>query len=364
MQLRYALYERTPSGYGWTWRATGLSDKLLDDFIYRIELPTDSNSIRSDQVCGGICKVARVVDGSTQEHVILYRFFDGGSDAGRPNRNVMLTAWTTPTEITLTAGRYGITNVLRGKAFEYVAGTSQQVGIAQPPFLGSLIMDDDCVSAGSPGMPSTSIMEFVDKGCSDEDNDYYLTIKDGDHAVRKKPSAVFHHKEKKRKLAEQQIKVVEPVEIRDAENDCEQPPGGQSSPPRDAEQRERRGIPGLLKAAIFVAVSLMCVIPLAIVGARLMPLFGIQPDPVSAEAREVLRLFANLPADQQQHVLSQLLSESMRSAGRQVSRIPPSDFSHTQDPSHIPAPKPPQQQNNAATTPGTNHTPGQTGQRY
>jgi len=311
MRLQYALYERAEAGYRWTWRAPELSDALLDDFVYRIELPTDANSIRPDDFRGGICKFGRPVGTGLQEHAIFYRFFDGGSDAGRPNRVVMLAAWTTPAAISAVPNPYGIMAIFRNKMFEYVSEHSRTVGIPAPHFWDSLTAGDELPPPQSQSIPPAVFVDLIE-GLADEDNDSYLRIMDNEFTLMKKPSVAFGHKKKERAAAEEQRKAAESLLEREVtlKHKAEQV---QRTPLTASRQRDMGGDPtpftfsgitGMPKITIPVAVALLAAILVAFtvlpVGKLLFP--GAKG--LSREADEVKRLFERLSSEEQAELLT------------------------------------------------------------
>jgi hypothetical protein len=338
MNLRYALYERTQSGYCWTWRAPGLPDALLDDFRYRITVPTDSNSIDAEQLRGGICTFDRVVGAVVEEHVVLYRFFDGGSDAGRPNRVVMLTAWTTPKQVAGMPGRYGVVALLRSRVFEYVSINARTVGINHPPFCDSLAADEECPKGGTGRMPAAALMEFIDQGLVDKDNNWHLGIRGDEHSLQRRPSADFERKEKERRSREQQRLAVESA--RDEPGAPDTQTAGMHWEHQGAARQgrigstTRRGAGGLMKSFTVVAGGLLCaVVTLAVMRSK----WGAPA--ISPEAAEVLRLFKELPPDEQRLVARDI--QAWCDQHQQRFEAPQGDTSrgltpYTQQPSSIP----------------------------
>lgn len=188
LQLHYALYERMPNGYQWTWRAEDLKDSLLDDFRYRIRMPDDANTVGTEHLHGGILKFAQVHGSKVDEHVVLYRFYNAGSDEGR-SRVTMLTAWARTDQVPVSPAADGILEFFRTPMFEDVSDQARTIGIEQPLFL---IRDEPLPAAGD--APSAALAEFL-RGLTDEDHDYSLTIQNDNHAVQKTPSAAFKFRE-------------------------------------------------------------------------------------------------------------------------------------------------------------------------
>lgn len=343
MQLQYALYERTPGGYRWTWRAVALGDTLLNEFLFRIDLPTDSNAIRADQLRGGICKFVRRVDDTGQQHVVLYRFFDGGSDAGRPHRVVMLTAWTTPGEIAYALTRCNVTTFLRGQVFEYVAGRSQKVGIEQPAFLDSLVTEEDCDSNRPLGTPLASVTDFVYQGCPDEENDYYLVINDSEAVLSRKRSINGVGKKKEPDITRQPPPVVKGgksgkqlLPVSSGQAYPGQRVGGSIGPKEGEALKRGPGLAFILPCgAVLVALTLVVAAAL-LRGVTWDSLVGGERSRYRIEAAEVLRVFGTWTLDQQQEILAQLAREHQQRVWA-LSNPPPSSAHHWQHPPHVPA---------------------------
>jgi hypothetical protein len=314
MQLRYALYERTQAGYGWTWRAESLSDALLDDFRYRIAVPDDSNSIRPEQLRGGICRFDGVMDGAVQEHVVLYRFFDGGSDAGRPNRVVMLTAWIMPDQVVKLPSRYGVTAILRNQVFEYVSNNARAVGITPPPFCPTLSASEEIPASATRRMPASALMEFMDSGLVDPDNNYYVTIRDNEYSLQRKPSASFGRKEKERqayenqRLAAERARVEQEATSRKAvakEQERERQVAARAGSLGGTSSSDGEGRGFVMKIGITATALMLC----AVIGLGFMrsgDWWGWGKKTLSAEAEAVLRQFKDLQPDEQRTVLGQL----------------------------------------------------------
>ncbi|MBX3452826.1 MAG: hypothetical protein KF777_25035 [Planctomycetaceae bacterium] len=189
MHIQYALYERMPKGgFQWTWHAEGLRNSLLGDFQYRIQMPTDPDRIHPDQLCGGILKFAHGQAAKIDEHVVVYRFYNGGSDEGR-SLMTMLTAWIPVDQLSTSSEAQGILALFDCPIFKYVSEKARTVGIERPY---SLIENVPLPAATEPA--SAELAEFLD-GLSDEDYDYSLTIHNGTHAVQKTPSVVFKLRE-------------------------------------------------------------------------------------------------------------------------------------------------------------------------
>lgn len=298
MQLQYALYERAERGYCWTWRSTDLSESLLDDFRYRIDLPSDANSILPDHLRGGICKFARIVAGMVQEHVVLYRFFDGGSDAGRPNRLVMLSAWATPRQIAAMPMPYAIVAVLRNKMFDYVSGHSREVHIAEPPFWNSLTAEDEWDSTRIHGMPSAALSTLIDEALEDADNDYILAIKDDVHSLQKKPSVVFDRK--RRAPATLPPPEALPSGLETVESGVIEP-----SLAAGGAVRQPHWFQGIAKGVISV-VAVLALLPvawMAIKGGGILQGGSVK---LSPQAEQVVGAFKKLTPDEQERVLREL----------------------------------------------------------
>ena len=304
MQVQYALYERNASGYCWTWRATGLPESLLNDFRYRVVLPNDSNLIATENLRGGICKFDRIVDSRVEEHVVFYRFFDGGTDAGRPNRVVMLTAWTSPEQVSQMRRLYSVASILRNTVFEYVAVNSRTVGIQPPPFCVALTTDEESPADVSRRVPSAALVEFCE--ClADKDSNCELRILDDQYAFQKKPSAACE----RRVVAEDASK----NENRDDGADVGSHGFGTNGPDHRAEGKGakrlgrqtsgQRGGMGKM-VALFSAVTLSALA----VGwaAQYGKWSGWGETALSASGEEVLRRFRELPANEQRSVLTRL----------------------------------------------------------
>jgi|688.fasta_scaffold185277_2 hypothetical protein len=178
MIIRYSLYERTRTGYQWTWHADELKDTLLDDFRYRIHFPDSGKDILSDHLVGGALKFSHVQAGAAQEHVVLFRFFDGGSDEGR-GRVTMLTAWTTVDQFPSVSAEHGILEILKNRTFEEISKKSRKIGIEQPY---SLFSNEPF--PGKSNDASLAVREFV-CGFNDHENDYLLTINNEVHCLKK-----------------------------------------------------------------------------------------------------------------------------------------------------------------------------------
>jgi hypothetical protein len=188
LQLRYSLYERTTTGYQWTWRAVDLKDTLLDDFRYRIHMPDDAKDILPSHLFGGVLKFSQVKEASAEEHIVFYRFFNGGSDGGR-SRVTMLAAWTTKEALNSITITHDILAVFRNDTFVALSEKSKTIGIEQPY---SLISNEPIPTAA--GLRSTSLEEFLN-GLNDENHDYLLTIRNDKHQLTKTPSAFLRFKE-------------------------------------------------------------------------------------------------------------------------------------------------------------------------
>lgn len=188
LQLRYALYERTTTGYQWTWRAGDLKDALLDDFKYRIQMPDDAKDILPSHLVGGLLKFSQVKGASAEDHIVFFRFFNGGSDEGR-SRVTMLAAWTTKSSLDSLTSTNGILDVLRNATFEDVSQKAKAIGIEQPY---SLIANESISTTA--GESSISFERFL-QGIHDEDNDYLLTIRNEQHQLIKTPSALVKFRE-------------------------------------------------------------------------------------------------------------------------------------------------------------------------
>jgi len=346
MELRYALYERTHSGYCWTWRAAGLLDALLDDFRYRVAVPNDSNAINAENLRGGICKFDRIVDSLVEEHVVLYRFFDGGTDAGRPNRVVMLTAWTTPRQVTEMPGRYGVAAVFRNAVFEYVSSNARTVGIDQPPFCDSLTAEEECSRGGPRRMPSAALMEFIDEGLPDKDSTCYLTIADNEYSLQRKPSAACERREKERQSHEQQRLAAE--RERDKEKAASRNTDGMEWERQVADgngsigsvrRRETKGAGLLAKGIILLTALSLCTL-IAAGAMRYGNRLGWGGVTLSAEAKRVLSIFQGLSPDEQRRVLAQLeelCEQRQRQDGPQVAPTNRGAVSHSQRPAVSPS---------------------------
>lgn len=327
MQLRYALYERTQAGYGWTWRAVGLSDALLDDFRYRITVPDDSNSIRPEQLRGGLCKFDRSMGDDMQEHVVLYRFFDGGTDEGRPNRVVMLTAWTTPDQIAESPNRYGLAGLLRNRVFEYVSNNARAVGIAPPPFGESLAADAEFSDSSARRVPSVTLMGFIDNEIKDTDNVYYVTIRDDEYSVQRKPSLAFERKEQERQAHEKRLLAAERLRVERELASREAAAANQERHVAAGAGNLRGGITSdftegdfLMKVGIAATVLMLCVV-VGVVVLQSSRWLGWGQKRLSVEAEAVLTQFKGLEPDEQRTVLTQLTDwcqQHQRPKGRQL----------------------------------------------
>lgn len=332
MQLRYALYERTPSGYCWTWRAAGLSDVMLDDFLYRIAIPNDSNSIASDNLRGGICKFGRRVGAGVEQHVVLYRFFDGGNDAGRPNRVVMLTAWTTPIQVTGFQERYELSSIFRNDVFEYVSGNARAGGIAPPPFCESLATDEEVRAGGTKRVPSAVLMEFLDEGIPDEGADCHLTLRDNDYAWHKKPSAVCERRQNEGLTDLRQNELEK--EVRAGDN-----VGGLAVTVGKVHPRYKTKAIGAIKASsVVLAVLSLCVL-LAAGAVQYGSHYWWGRGTLSKEAVEVVRMFRGLSLGEQRTVLGQLheqVEKRQLREGYQGGTSYPATSPYTQQPTKSP----------------------------
>jgi len=304
MRLQYALYERAERGYCWTWRSSELSEGLLDDFRYRIELPSDANAIRPDELRGGICKFARIVNSMLQEHVVLYRFFDGGSDAGRPNRVVMLSAWASPSQIASMSMPYAIASVLQNKMFDYVSGHSREVNIAEPAFVSSLTAEEEWAVTGISRMPPIAMAKFIDEALGDADNDYVLTIRDDKQALQKKPSVVFERKQRMSKVS---------LPPKTSPSSAETAGVGVSKPMFVGDSVERKPVwfPGIAKGVV-PAVAVFAVLAaawLAVKGQGILQggstLQGGSAT-LSPPAEQLVSTFKKLARDEQERVLREL----------------------------------------------------------
>jgi hypothetical protein len=205
MFLQYALYERTRNGYQWNWHAADLKESLLDDFLYRIQIPDDANTIRPIDLRGGILKFSQAYGSKVDEHVVLYRFFNGGSDEKGRSRTTMLTAWTSPTKFPAPPipEANGVLKFFQNPMFKNVAEKAWTIGIEQPY---SLIGDEPLPPISE--TPSPALAEFLN-GLNDENHDYSLTIQNDNHLVQRTPSAAFKYKEAeatKRKWEDEQRK--------------------------------------------------------------------------------------------------------------------------------------------------------------
>lgn len=298
MHLQYALYERAERGYCWTWRSADLSEGLLDDFRYRIDLPSDANSILPDHLRGGICKFARNIGGVVQEHVVLYRFFDGGSDAGRPNRIVMLSAWASPSQIASMPMPYAIAAVFRNRMFDYVSTHSREVHIAEPPFVNSLTAEEEWDSTKIPRMPSTSLSTFIDEALKDVDNDYVLTIKDNDYSLRKKPSVVLDSKQRPPEASPPPRSSLSNAETAVVRTNTPSITDGGAG-------RQAHWMQGIAKGVVsaVVILALLAVAWLAIKGGGVLQGGGAI---LSAQAEQLVGDFKKLSPDEQERVLREL----------------------------------------------------------
>ena len=191
MRIRYALYERTPNGYQWTWRAEELKDSLLDDFYFRIRMLDDASSIGPEHLCGGILKFAQMNGSKLDEHVVLYRFYNGGSDGGGRSRVTMLAAWTTTDQFPAPSGANGVLGLFRNRTFDLVSDKARTIGIEQPY---SLFSNEPFPSPVAKS--SVALTEFL-HGLTDDDHDYLLMIKNDDHELQKTRSAAFKYREDK-----------------------------------------------------------------------------------------------------------------------------------------------------------------------
>lgn len=192
MILRYALYERLPpKGYQWTWRAEGLKDSLLDDFIYRIVMPDNASTIQPDHLRGGIIKFSEVKETKLEVHLVFYRFYDGGSDEGR-SRVTILAAWAEVNNFSVYSSSKGFLEILRNQMFERISKNARTIGIEQPYSLFSKeqIPVTDVQS-------SSALSEFL-VGLTDDDYDYSLTVLDGFQTLKKTHSEAFKLKEAER----------------------------------------------------------------------------------------------------------------------------------------------------------------------
>ena len=200
MLLRYALYERKPPhGYQWTWRYEDLKDTLLDDFVYRIRMPDNANTIQPTHLRGGIEKFSQVQGSKLDVHLVFYRFYDGGNDEGR-SRVTMLTAWAKADQFPALLTAYGVLELFRNQMFENILKKAWAIGIEQPY---SLTSNEQFPATGV--APSAGLAEFL-CGLTDQSNDYSLTIHDDNQKVQKKPSAAFKKLEENRLKEEEQRK--------------------------------------------------------------------------------------------------------------------------------------------------------------
>lgn len=202
MHIQYALYERIPkAGFQWTWRADGLTNSLLGDFQYRIKMPTDADTIFPDHLRGGILKFAHGHGSMVDEHVVLYRFYNGGSDEGR-SRVTMLTAWIAIDQLSAPSEANGLVELFHNSTFKHVSNRARTVGIERPY---SLIGNEPLPTAINPA--SAELAEFL-RGIADQDFDYSLTIDNDTHVVQKTPSVAFTRREEaevaKRQLEDEQ----------------------------------------------------------------------------------------------------------------------------------------------------------------
>jgi hypothetical protein len=176
MQIDYALHERLANGYGWSWHFGELPEPLLNDFFYRLTPPNNSNTINTNDLRGGIYRF--------DKWTILYRFFDGGKDnGGRPNRNVMLTAWIQTQDI---AGRnVDLLQIFRNKTFQWVQEHSKTIGIDRPFTLS------ETIHLSEPPTVSNAVYNDFIRNLADEDNDYHLIINNERFTLEKKPCSTL-----------------------------------------------------------------------------------------------------------------------------------------------------------------------------
>jgi hypothetical protein len=130
---------------------------------------------------------------------ILYRFFDGGKDnGGRPNRNVMLTAWI-PTQ-DLVNRNIDLLPIFHNKTFHWVQEHSKTIGIDRPFALSETIRSLEPL-----GEINATYKDFF-FNLTDKDNDYNLFINNEQFTLEKKPSAFFEEKKRKKEEEERHKK--------------------------------------------------------------------------------------------------------------------------------------------------------------
>jgi len=314
-QLYYALYERTSNGYQWTWHANNLNDSLLDDFRYRIQMPDDASSIRPEDLWGGILKFAHVQGSKLDEHVVLYRFFNGGSDEGR-SRVTMLAAWTTKDQFPAPSAATGVLGLLRNRTFEDVSHKAWRIGIERPY---SLISNEPLPA--NVDACSVALRELL-CGLTDEDHDYSLTIQNDNHVLTKTLSAALEHREAeaaKRNMeaeerkAEQEKREAEEAKFRADEmrREAEQAAIFAKSPQQQRVRLEKKKRLQRRKITMptirrFLAILVGCVV--LVMATFFWQAYSLwnSPEVFSPAAQEVVDRFGKLTRDDQTRVFNEL----------------------------------------------------------
>ena len=305
LQLRYALFERMPNGYQWTWYAEGLKKSLLYDFFYRIQMPDDASTNLPEHIQGGILKFAHVHESKVDEHVVLYRFYNGGRDErGRP-RVTMLTAWATTDQLPAPQAANGILELFRSPMFKSILDKAKTIGIERPY---SLIVDEPLpATLVSPSVP---LADFL-RGSADENHHYSFTIQKDNLVLEKKSSAAFkyreaeaanrkredeqHNKDQMKREAEEKKRLADERKRKADEQKREQA--------RLAKEKRRQGRKGWM-----ILIVTLIAIPSSIVIVYVKWDGSWNPPVLSPAAQNVVDRFKKLPLQDQQHVLVKLQS--------------------------------------------------------
>jgi len=196
--------------------------------------------------------------------------------------------------------------------FEYVSNNARAVGIAPPPFCESLTADAEFSVDGARRVPAALLMEFIDTRLHDVEHNYYVTIKDDEYSLQRKPSLAFERKEKERQAYEQQALAAERLRVERelasreaaaAKLKTQVDAGASSSIGRKTS--EVTGGDLLMKLGISTVALMLC----AVIGAGLLQkagVFGWGPKKLSAEAEAVLQMFGQLAPEEQVIVVRQL----------------------------------------------------------
>ncbi len=309
-----------------------LKESLLDDFRYRIEMPDNAHEIRSEHLRGGILKFAQVRGSDVDEHVVIYRFFNGGSDEGR-SRVTMLSAWTTCDQFPSAAEAYGVLEILVNQTFESISQQARTIGIERPY---SLIANE--LLPSKVNLPSKALADFL-CGLADEDHDYSLTIYNDIHALKKTPSAFYIYKsneaarknreedlrraeqqkqkaEQEKHEAEQEKRAldqargesqVEKLSVKKTSKQREQPISNKSmaeSETSDNPKAENRKSVVERGLSLLLVLTSLAVFSLLVILAK--DFFWGSPETLSPTAQQVVERFSNLSRQDQLRVLNRL----------------------------------------------------------